>query len=364
MLRFLQVKIFGPRPYRELVSKLAVSINGKYLSQAITGVQRYSIEIVKEWLKTGKQFHLQNPELSSIGRKNLSLWEQLLSTKNQQDILWCPTNTGPLLCRNKVLTLHDGAVLSNPEWFSAQYVAWRKVVVPRLLHSSRRIITVSAFSKGNICEYTDIDESKVFNIHNGINHEQFYPRSDCQSVLDHFGITKPYVLVLGSVEPRKNIERVFQAWESLDKGLRDEYELVIVGGTGRSFKKQNIKVPSSARMLGYVEDQFLPGLYSRASVFLYPSLFEGFGLTVLEAMACGAPVITSDVSALPEVGGDAVCYVDPLRVDDIVDRLSVLLSDSGKRDEYSGLGLIQAKKFTWSKTAEETWNVLNGVDDL
>jgi glycosyltransferase involved in cell wall biosynthesis len=346
------------------MTKLTVSINGKYLSQAITGVQRYSTEIVKEWYKMGRQFDLQDPQLSLVGRNNLFLWEQLLSTRNQRDILWCPTNTGPLLYRNKVLTLHDGAVLSNPEWFSAQYVAWRKIVVPRLLHSSRKIITVSAFSKRNICEYTDIDQSKVVSIHNGINHEQFYPRSKFQSVLDHFGIAKPYILVLGSVEPRKNIERVFQAWANLYRGLRDEYELVIVGSTGRSFKQQNISVPSTARMLGYVDDQFLPGLYSGASVFLYPSLFEGFGLTVLEAMACGAPVITSNVSALPEVGGNAVCYVDPLRVDDIVDRLSVLLVDSAKREKYSRLGLIQANKFTWSKTADKTWNVLNGVDSL
>ncbi len=312
----------------------------------------------------GRQFDLLDPRTSFMGRNNLPLWEQVLSTENHRGVLWCPTNTGPLLCRNKVLTLHDGAVLSNPEWFSPQYAAWRKFVVPRLLNSSQRIITVSAFSKRNICEYTDVDQSKVVSIHNGINHEQFYPRPDFQSVLDHLGITKPYILVLGSVEPRKNIKRIFQAWVSLDRDMREEYELIIVGGSGRSFKQQEILVPSSVRMLGYVEDQFLPSLYSGASVFLYPSLFEGFGLPVLEAMACGAPVITSNVSALPEVGGNAVCYVDALSVDNIIDRLHFLLGDTAKREEYSRLGLIRATKFTWAKAADKTWNVLNGVSNL
>jgi len=174
---------------------------------------------------------------------------------------------------------------------------------------------------------------------------------------ERLGLERPFVLALGTIEPRKNLERLIQAYIALPDELRSRYELCLAGATG--WKTGPVldlaeKHKDSVRRLGYVDDADLPALYRSAELFVYPSLAEGFGLPVLEALGCGTAVITSSVSSLPEVGGDAARYVNPRDVNDIRAALEELLADDSKRAEFAARGREQAAKFSWRRTAEET----------
>jgi glycosyltransferase involved in cell wall biosynthesis len=186
--------------------------------------------------------------------------------------------------------------------------------------------------------------------------ERFTPQAE-PGERERLGLERPFVLALGTIEPRKNLERLIQAYIGLPSELRQRFDLCIAGATG--WKTGPIlqladEHAESVRRLGYVGDDDLPALYRSAELFVYPSLAEGFGLPVLEALGCGVAVITSNVSSLPEVGGDAARYVDPRDVADISAALEELLSDGAARAALAVRGPEQAAKFSWRRTAEET----------
>jgi alpha-1,3-rhamnosyl/mannosyltransferase len=171
------------------------------------------------------------------------------------------------------------------------------------------------------------------------------------------GVERPFVLALGTIEPRKNLERLIRAYVLLPEELRRRFDLCLAGATGwktGSILELAEQHRGSVRRLGYVADEDLPALYRSAELFVYPSLAEGFGLPVLEALGCGTAVITSNVSSMPEVGGDAARYVNPRDVNDIRIALEELLSDDAKRAELAARGPAQAARFSWRRTAEET----------
>ena len=173
------------------------------------------------------------------------------------------------------------------------------------------------------------------------------------------GIERPYVLAAGTLEPRKNLARLLDAWAQLCPPLRDAHELVLVGPVG--WEADAIRAGArgrGVRLTGYVPDEQLAALYHGCELFCYPSLYEGFGLPVLEAMRAGAPVITSNVSSLPEVAGDAAVLVDPLSVDAIRDALACLLADPDERRRLRAAGRARAALFSWERTATELRDVL------
>jgi glycosyltransferase involved in cell wall biosynthesis len=174
---------------------------------------------------------------------------------------------------------------------------------------------------------------------------------------ERLGLGRPFVLALGTIEPRKNLERLIQAYAGLPDELRTRFELCLAGAVG--WKTGPVielmdQHRDSVRLLGFVADEDLPALYRSAELFVYPSLHEGFGLPVLEALRCGTAVITSNASSLPEVGGDAARYVNPLEVEDIRAALAQLLGDDAERARLAARGPEQAAKFSWKRTAEET----------
>jgi glycosyltransferase involved in cell wall biosynthesis len=172
-----------------------------------------------------------------------------------------------------------------------------------------------------------------------------------------YGLSKPYVLALGTLEPRKNLPRLIEAFAGLAPELRETHELVLVGGSGWATGEIDASIArhrDHVRLLGHVPDVDLPGLYRGAALFAYPSLFEGFGLPVLEAMAAGTAVLTSNVSSLPEVGGEAVRYADPHDVDAIRDALDALLRDPAERARLAAAGRERSRRFSWERTARET----------
>ena len=336
-----------------------IQINGKFLSRDITGVERYANSLINEFISLGFKFNILKPKDSFIVGKYQNIWEQFIPYKMNGNLLFCPTNTGPINYKNKILTLHDAAVLSHPEWFSKYYSTIRKIMIPKLINSSLKIITVSDFSKNHICDRLNIDETKIEVIHNGVDIEKFKPMGISNKVLKKYNLEKPFLLSVGSIEPRKNLKRIINSWMKLPKIYRDEFDLIIIGKKNEKFRETFIQEDNSIKNLGYVSDDDLITLYSMAHIFLYPSLFEGFGLPILEAMSCGAPVITSNYSALPEVGGNSVLYVDPKNEDNIASKIAELLDNDDMQKDLKIKGIEQSKLFSWNSSAKKTIKLLN-----
>jgi glycosyltransferase involved in cell wall biosynthesis len=172
----------------------------------------------------------------------------------------------------------------------------------------------------------------------------------------------PYIFTVASRDPRKNISRLIEAWRRIAPEIKGKRELLIAGGESRSFTSEDFhNLPNDVSFTGYIKDDALRSLYSGADVFIFPSLYEGFGLPPLEAMACGCPVIVSNTTSMPEVCGEAARYIDPFSVGSIVDGLTELLSDRHLRDELVRKGLERAKQFTWQRSAREHIKVFEAL---
>lgn len=185
--------------------------------------------------------------------------------------------------------------------------------------------------------------------------------ADLDEVRRRHGLSRRFVLCTGTIEPRKNLMRVLEAFARLPVDLRSAYDLVLVGPRGWEFDEILSSAEGTARVLGRISDEDLAALYQACEVFCFVSLYEGFGLPLLEAMSAGAPSITSSVSSLPEVGSDAVRYVDPSSVDDIATALSELLASREERARLGELARLRAADFSWAKTAAETLEQLTRV---
>lgn len=336
----------------------SILVNGRFKSQAITGVQRYATEITTRLNNGIKLIH--SPQF----RSPLSghVWEQFyLPTKvSSTNMLWSPANTGPIAVKNQIVTIHDLSPIDHPEWFDRNFSYWYRFLLPKLAQRVKLIFTDSEFSKARIMNVFGLAENKVVSIPLGVG-DQFKPatQANVDAVTNKLGILRPYVLYIGSLEPRKNLLRLFQAWELVDE---HRVELVVAGMRGRSFKDSGFdKVPSGVRMTGYVPDQDLPSLYTGALCFIYLSIYEGFGLPVLEAMSCGVPVISSNSTALPEVVGDAGLLLDPFDVVEIASTLKLLISDREQRDELQAKGFERAALYSWDKTTEIVWKELQSL---
>lgn len=340
-----------------------VYVNARFIDQKLTGVQRYAHELCRRL--QGKVHLLDPPRVCSKSRVLEYFWEQvgLPLSLARNSLLWSPTGSGPLL-KHHVVTIHDGAVLSHPEWFKRSFVLRRRFLLPLLLQRVCKIITVSQFSKEHIRSHARVDDSKIEVVYNGVDHSRFYPKSseEVEKVRDRLEISERYVLGLGSLDPRKNFHRLLRAWERAEGFLSEKCVLVIAGGSGRNFRNVSLKARSDrVKLLGYVADRYLPALYSGADAFVYPSVFEGFGLPVLEAMACGTPVITSNVTSLPEVAGEAAVLVDPFDVEAMAEAIVRVVEDNILHDQLRQKGLERARQFTWERAAEETWQVLQSA---
>jgi alpha-1,3-rhamnosyl/mannosyltransferase len=192
--------------------------------------------------------------------------------------------------------------------------------------------------------------------------ERFTPQPE-DGERERLGLEQPYVLALNTIEPRKNMERLIEAYAGLPDQLRSRFDLCLAGAAGwkTGSVMKTLAAHASVRQLGYVPDEDLPALYRGAALFAFPSLQEGFGLPVLEALACGTAVITSGLSSMPEVAGDAARYVNPRDTGNIQGALLELLSDPGKRDELAARGPAQAARFSWRRTAEQTLAALEAA---
>ncbi len=331
-----------------------IVVNGRFEGRRLTGVERYASEILRCLEPRVKVIAPRQPMTGLWGH----LWEQfaLPGSVGTGRFLWSPANTGPLAVARQAVTIHDLSVLDHPEWFNANFRLWYLMLLPRLARRAKTILTVSEHSRRSILKRFSLPEEKVTAIPDAVNLEQFR-EVDPAAARAKYELGERYILFVGSLDPRKNLERLLQAWIRLAE-FKD-LQLVIVGSRTNVFRPISVSASRRrTRFLGYVPDEDLPGLYSGAAFFIMPSLFEGFGLTVLEAMACGTPVITSYAGALPEVVGDAAMQIDPTSVEGMAEAMRTLLLEEEVRSELRQKGLERACQFSWERSAEAIWEVL------
>lgn len=261
----------------------------------------------------------------------------------------------------RVVTVHDVSFLRHPEWFTRRH---RLVLNLGVRHSTRlaqRVIVPSSFTRDELCELLRVPAQRIVVTPEAAG-SHFHPLDEhaVTGVLDRLRIPRPYVLAVGNLQPRKNLVKLLQAWRLLRRGGNEcGCRLVLVGGNHGMREPVEAGVGSldlngSVHLAGYLPHADLPALYAGACAFVFPTLYEGFGLPLLEAMACGTPVACSRVASLPEVAGNATAFFDPHEVADIAATLGALLADDGLRAALSARGLRRAAQFSWRACAEAT----------
>ena len=278
----------------------------------------------------------------------------LLGTKS--DIYHFFNFTIPKNIKGKVIiTIYDTVFFSAPETMGdMKAISEYKYAAER----SDLIITISESAKSDIIKHFNVDEKKIQIVTPGIDLQKYsynYTDIELENVRKKYDLPQNYILYLGTIEPRKNIERIVKAFKKYKKEVKDDLKLVIVGNKG--WKYENImklieSMGTDIIITGYIDEEDKIPIYKLAQFFAFPSLYEGFGMPVLEAMAAGVPVVTSNVSSLPEVAGDAAILVDPLSEDEIFEAYKKILSDKQLQREMIEKGLEQAKKFQWKKSVE------------
>lgn len=261
-----------------------------------------------------------------------------------------------------VSTVHDLSHLVSPDFHPAERIRYMSKAFEASLKHTDYIITVSESVRSEIIERLAWPADRVVAIHHGVG-DEFKPMAFDEQTLSALGLTaNAYTLFVGTVEPRKNVDRLLDAYAGLPPAQRREWPLVIVGGKGWKSEHTHARMAAAEaegwlKYLRYVPQQVLPQLYAGARLFVYPSLYEGFGLPILEAMASGVPVITSNRSSMPEVAGGAARLIDPLDGEALRDAIGGGLADDEWREQARDAGLRRATAFSWSRCAAQTVEV-------
>lgn len=317
----------------------------------------YSKKLIKpsssKEIKGLKSFILKNPMIKKMVRKILLSYVHLFS--KSYELYWQPNfipNSG-IKAKKIVTTVHDFSFILYRDFHPKERIEYIEKYFFNNLDRSDMIITGSEYTKREILKYTKFKEDKIVVIYHGIDHNLF---KVYQKIELGFNLPSKFILSVGSIEPRKNLLRLLKAYQGLPLEIKDEYKLLLVGFSG--WENSEIislikELEEYVQYLGFISDEELAQVYNLATLFVYPSLYEGFGLPVLEAMACGTAVVSSGLSSLPEVGGDAPLYCDPYSITDIQEKIVSTLADSSKRDSMVEKGLAQAQKFSWQKSAQE-----------
>ncbi len=362
-----------------------VGINGTLVHNEPSGLGVYSQEMLLELLATKSQFDfivytssdrliqsypgkvtpaspLTSPDRRFLGNILRILWQQtvlpLSLRKQRASLVYSPVPEGifyPHL--RQIITIHDVIPFKYPELYPKQKYHFY-YAVPILLRHSQAVICDSESTKNDVMTYYRVEGERIRVIHPGFNAENFYPRSK-GIVQERFGLSR-YLLYVGDMRPYKNLERTLEAFAGLNFG---DIRFVIAGKKDRRFypriadKVAELSLGDKVAFLGYVAEEDLPHLYSEAAALVHASLYEGFGLPPLEAMACDCPVIASNVASLPEVCGNAVYYVNPYDVGGIAKGISQVLTRGDLRNTLIERGRERVRLFSWKKTVEQLLKV-------
>ena len=363
--------------------KLRIGINGRFLVAKQTGVQRAAYNLLMSLLeldkrntyvvftgeeqKTNPVWEKPNVEMvyshikSGENVKN-HLWEQFvlpkLAISAKVDLLHSPANMAPLLFRGRsIVNIHDLCFIVNPQWYSFAFRNLYSLLIPKIARSASRVITNSNNSRNDIFQYCGVDSNKVNLIYWAVD-ESF---RDIDPTFSAKLPSDDFILYVGSLEPRKNISNLILAYERFrEQHPSIKTKLCLIGGENPLFatvKLEAKRFKDDIFLLGYVDETLLRYCYRKARCVVYPSLYEGFGLPPLEAMACGAPVITSCTSSLPEVVGKAALLINPFDVNQIANAMFQVVSNPDLAQKLSKLGLERVKQFSWSRVARHTLSI-------
>jgi glycosyltransferase involved in cell wall biosynthesis len=328
----------------------------------ITGVERWTGEVIPRLYALAPQRYLVvQPPPGARRRAPAQAWEQLAlparAAKAGASLVFSPANLAPLAWPRNVLVVHDAAVLRQPEAYSRMYRAWHRHFGLTCARRALAVITVSEFSRRELIELAGLNPDKLVVIPGGVS-ERFGPRGEHDLVTAKLGLARPYVLTVATDDRRKNLPVLARAAAALDKLGVD----LAWAGDSRPYFAQ-ATAAAGVRPLGYIDDADLPGLYRGALAFVLPSSYEGFGLTCLEAMACGVPVVAADRAALPETCGDAALLVDPDDPVAVADSVIRAATEPELRDRLRHAGFRRAAEFTWERAARETHELLSNLPE-
>lgn len=341
-----------------------ISVNLRKLAQNDqAGISRYMHEIISrrpeiieiDGLKPGNSAFLE-------GILGL-FWDQIaVPLRSFKKFLWSPNNFASIFKSNQIVTIHDVAPIENPLWYDKRFALLFATLVPISAKRCKHIITVSNDAKQKIVRYAGINPDKITVIPLGVDHNKFFPASenDVKTTLKKHGLkSKSYILLIGPLDERKNLEFAVIVLSKLLESFQSAVSIVITG------KKRNRTTiyeginNKSVKFTGFVSDEDLRCLYSGALFLVFPSLYEGFGLPVLEAMTCGCPVVASRSTSIPEVLGECGSYFTPNSEEELKVACQEMLLSQELRDNYSKLGRERSLGFNWDLTAKKTWETID-----
>ncbi len=379
------------------MKKKTIVIDAITLLSRVTGIGKYTHEVSKRLLRSSDDLditfyygyfskNLYEPQDASSGKlsknlmsilgqnyvfKNLARGIKLYLLKylsGTYDLYWEPAivplqhmKTGSL-----VTTVHDFSFHHHPEWLDKELRAYITRHFWTNIPRSSRIITGSLYTKSEIVKFLQYDPAAIDVIYHGVDHSIFRPYEEetLRTFAASHTLPVKYLLFVGSIEPRKNLIKTLLAYNQLPKEFKKEFKFVLAGFSGWNNSEVMAlieKEKENITYLGYLTDFELACLYNLASVLIYPSLYEGFGLPPLEAMACGTPVVVSRVASLPEVCGDAAFYIDPHDISNIADGMLNVANDDAMRKSMARKGLTRASGFTWDESARKHLSVFHNL---
>lgn len=372
---------------------MRIGISTSVIQRGQTGIAQYLFALIRALIQKGDghqfvlfaleddrplfDFARDRVELVSVPEQYRSpvrniLWHQsnlpALVAKHRLDVLHVPSYRRMLWRRPcpMVATIHDLAHFSVARKYDWRRMFYGRMVAPRLARRQDRIIAISENTARDLTAIFRLPRRVISVVHNGLEHDRFVPgdpESARKAVADGYGLRRPYFLYVARLEhPGKNHVRLIAAFDKFKSATHSDWQLVLAGrdwhGAEAIYRaiRTSIAAPDIV-CLGFVADPELPDLYRAAGAFVYPSLFEGFGMPPVEAMACGCPVISSARGALAEVVGDAAAIVEPENVRSIINQLTTVSGDASIRGQLRRAGLARAREFDWARTARETLEV-------
>lgn len=349
---------------------MRIAINAQLLNYPDFGVKIYLQNLIEQLQQNDKA----NQYSFLSDNKQNKLWEHLILpgiiNRGKYGLFHSPDHILPLLpikCK-KMITVHDLAFIRLPKAFSLKKRAYKNLMAKYSIIRSDMIIADSNNTKNDIMDIFKIKENKVRVVYLAAG-AKYVPVNDKNKILEikqKYKIDRPYILFVGTLEPRKNILNVINSFSLAADKYKIEHDLILAGKRGWLYEPiygliKDSKYKERIRILDNISADELPAIYSEADLFVYPSLYEGFGLPPLEAMACGVPVITSNNSSLPEVVGDAAIKIDPKDIEQIAYETARVLNSNEIRDSLSKKGLERAKLFSWEKCAKDTIKIYEEI---